>query len=173
MAANPLDIVSVEQAKTALRLVGDDPAHDELIASHIAGAADWIEERTQKGIVDRPVVEAYGKIGPRDLLVICHRSYAITALGIRDLTDPSAAFIDIADPTDATPGQGSTTYPPPAEGWPFAALAVRYTVTTPAEAVPGDIRSALMMLVRDMYDLRGAARPENWTVNLLLRPHAA
>lgn len=174
MASNPLDIVSVAQAKTALRLVGDDEAHDELIAGHIKGAAEWVETQTQSGIVDRVVVEAYGKIAPSADLPICHRSHAITALGIRDLAKPGDDFIEIGDDQSSMQdGQGLTIYRAPSDGWPFRALAIRYTATTPAAFVPGDIRNAMMLLVRDFYDLRGEIRPANWAVTALLRPHKA
>ena len=44
--ADPLDILPLAELKTALRIVGDNTDHDDLLSGHIKGAATWIEEVT-------------------------------------------------------------------------------------------------------------------------------
>ena len=50
--ADPLDIWSVAQVKAALRVAGDDPAYDDLLAGYIAGAVGWIAEVTGYDLTD-------------------------------------------------------------------------------------------------------------------------
>ena len=45
--ADPLAIVSVAEVKTALRIVGDDTDHDQLLTGYIKAAVGWIEEQTE------------------------------------------------------------------------------------------------------------------------------
>ena len=56
--ADALDILPLAELKHAIRITGDDPAHDELLTSYIRGAFEWIADATGRDYTDADVVAA-------------------------------------------------------------------------------------------------------------------
>ena len=178
MAKDALDIVPVAEARVAMRIVGEDSQHDALIASYLAGAGAWIENLCGIGVIDTPAVAICDAPRGDDPLVIRHRSHTIAGATARPANDPTAATTPLAVNSASVPGDGVTLLDKPAGGWPAPVMAVRYTRTTPADKVPGAIRAAIILLCRDMYDMReelgssggvGSGRP--WAVYSMIAPY--
>ncbi len=178
MARNALEIVPIIEARSAMRLVGDDAQHDALIARYIVGAVEWVERLCRIGIVDTPLSETVGAPAGDEPLVIRHRSHAIRDVSARPSDEPLATpmALSLAPATEA--GKGFSLIAMPAGGWPNSSMRVDYTLTTPADAVPGAIRTAIILLCRDMYDMReevggsggvGSGRP--WAVYAMIAPY--
>lgn len=169
MAASALDIVTVAQLKTAVRLVGDDAAHDELLTGLIQGAAVWIEEQCRIGVIDTPQFATAVAPGRNEPIEVAHRSLTIDNFHYRKTG--RGTYTAATQAAVLTPGAGLTVVEPPAEGWPAAHLDVWYVRRTAASSVPGAVRAAIMMLARDMYDLRGEIRPASWAVTQIIMPY--
>ena len=182
MAANALDIVTLAQARTAFRVIGEDAAHDALIASFVYGAAQWIETLCVMGIVDAPQRGQVRPPEPDGPFLIEHRSYAVRDVRYREPGKPDVPF-DVAPAGDLSPDRSVPAFAPnetpgrtavlaPMDGWPAATLDVEYTLTTPAQRVPGALRAAMLMLAAAMYDNRDKApAPASWTVLNLIAPY--
>ena len=167
MAANALEIISLQDARAAMRLVGEDAVHDALISSYIQGAAQWIEDRCRLGIVDTPETQIITPTGGEDYY-LQHRSPAIVGVAMSpNAKPPWTPLSAVGD--DYRPG--FTVLRVPTTGWPAAQLCIAYSRSTPAAQVPGALRAAMFVLVRDMYDVRETIDPGKWAAEHLLRPY--
>ena len=168
MAANALEIITLQDARAAMRLVGEDAVHDALISAYIQGAAQWIEARCRLGIVDTPEEQIITPTPGQDYY-LRHRSPAIVDPVMSQLTGvPSWSKVTAVEDV-YSPGQ--TVLKVPTTGWPAAQLRIAYQRSTPAGQVPGAIRAAMFVLVRDMYDVRETIDPGKWAAEHLLTPY--
>ena len=170
MAANASDIVTRAQVATALRLIGEDVNHNELLDALIEGAAQWIESQCRLGILDtREVRTDMGglAIDANGDLVVTHRSSAI-----RDFAWESGGVgpISVNDAGLQAMEGGRTKVPKPVDGRPTP-LFVAFTRSTPPNRIPGTIRAAMMLLVRDMYDAKDRVVQASWAVTTLIQPY--
>lgn len=170
MAERGQEIVSVEEAKAAMRLVGEDALLDAEIASYIEAAAQWIETQCKIGLVDGDV-RCIGHVASEaDPLIIDHRSNAVASLRVRAAGDETAAYVAIEQaPITDVPKQ--SRYNAPNGGWPARTLDVLYRATTAADKVPASLRSAMLLLVRDIFDMKGQLKPATWAVVQLIAPY--
>ena len=152
MAANVTDIVSLLEARTFMRIVGADSQHDAIIANFLHAAAEYVEAMTRLGVVDTVTEEILRTPSVGDPLVLHHRAVTVTGMTVRDATEVAA------EPRGVGPistGVGKSTIQPPEDGWPDGPyLVAQFTRSTPAAAVPGTLRTAILFLARDMYDGR-------------------
>ena len=169
MATQASDIVTRAQVATALRIVGADTAHNELLDGLISGAAEWIETQVRLGILDTKEVRASGNyVDGNGDLIIEHRSSVIS-----DVVVSNADYTTVIalDPGDLTPlDGGKTRVARPSDGFP-ANPVVTFVRSTPPARIPGTIRAAMMLLVRDMYDAKDRIVQPSWAVRTLLQPY--
>ena len=152
MAANVTDIVSLLEARTFMRMVGADSQHDAIIANFLHAAAEYVEAMTRLGVVDTVTEEILRTPAVGDPLVLHHRSVTVTGVTVRDATEVAAETLGVGP---ISTGVGKSTIQPPETGWPDGPyLVAQFTRSTPAAAVPGTLRTAILFLARDMYDGR-------------------
>lgn len=188
MVAIVTDFLTVQQTATALRLIGLDrefPAGDtsaEAAAyreqhAHVIGlmeaAAQWVETQTRLGILDT----AESHAGPADFdangnLVIRHRAWQIMGFTYWAAGDPADRLTVPDTELRRDPNDRRTFVPKPEAGWP-ARLGYSFTRTTPANRVPGPVKTAVTLLVRDLYDGKDRLAQPNWSVRTLLQPYTA
>lgn len=169
MAERGTDIVSVAEARRAMRLVGVDVEHDALIDGYLNAAAEWVEQAVGLGVVDKVRVETALAVRACPIHMF-HRSEAIRDLSFRDARSRTAPFVPTAVESTGVPGE--TLVPVPTGGWPSEQVELLFTQTTPAARVPGALRAAIVMLARTMYDLEGQIPAANVNaVNQLIMPY--
>ena len=169
MATQASDIVTRAQVATALRLVGMDTAHNELLDGLISGAAEWIEKQVRLGILDTREVRGSGLwFDESGGMIVSHRASVIRDVSYWDRYDPSVG--EPVLPEDLTALSGATRVAEPAGGWPRYPV-VSFTRSTPPARIPGTIRAAMMLLVRDMYDAKDRIVQPSWAVRTLLQPY--
>ena len=171
MAVNGLAIVSVVQFKTAIRQTGTDADVEALIGTYINGAAEWAEQLCRVGIVD--TVESYVVAAPEGEcpLVIEHRSPTIHTFKWRRAVDIAGIYT----PAPVAPGEGGSpsTVAAPAGGWPAGALTIVFTRSMPADEVPGDIRSAMILWTKAAFDAEPLFGGVRSAAMRLLTPYTA
>ena len=171
MAADPLDIVNAARARAALRLTGDDPDHDALLANYITGAAGWAEQLCRMGIVDTGEVRTVAAPACGNApLTLTSRAPALLNFRWRAADRPGAAFAP-ASAAGETDGGQLFVVDAPAGGWPAGDLMVAFTRSMPADDVPGTVRNAMLLWVRDAYDLVERIDPERWPALQMLKPY--
>ena len=153
-----LDPVSLADAKAFLQL--DSTFEDALVADLIKTATQMIEKSTAKALISRTVQQEFQSWPERGIFALALRPLVqIVQVQRRDATGTLSAV----DPADyyVDTGHGrlialtSFTHGPfshPAE----AVLVDFITGFGPAESdIPPALRSALMLIVRDLYEHRG------------------
>ena len=169
MATQASDIVTRAQVATALRLIGMDQAHNEFLDSLINAAAEWIETQCRMGILDTKEVRTSGVYyDTAGDIILEHRAAAIRDVAV---TNSDYTTVIALTPGDLTPIDGGRTrLARPTDGWPASPI-ITFTRTTPPNRIPGTIRAAMMLLVRDMYDAKDRITQASWAVRTLLQPY--
>lgn len=167
--------VTLAEAKLQVELIGD--AHDTMLTSLIVAARRYVEARTHRGLVSQTRVLRMDRFPP----VITLREGLLTSVSSVTYVDPAGDTQTLA-PADYQVDQYSD--PPriaPAYGlaWPatrdqFDAVTVTYVCGyADATAVPEDIKSAIKLVIGDMFANResgivGTIYTANPAVNNLL-----
>lgn len=171
MAQTPLDIVTVDQAKAALRQAGDDPALEHEIISYVRGAAAWIERVCNIGLVDTTVARRIALQSEDAPIYVAHRSHQVFDLWTRDLIADAAPWIEQSAAIAAPHKPRETVFYAPTAGWPSTRLEIQYTISTPANRIPATLRSAMLLMVRDMFDMKPDIQPPTWAVRQMIQPY--
>lgn len=174
MALAATDIISLTEAKMALRFVGDSADHDALITTSIAAAVEWIDEQTKCGILARRF-----QIKRDDL----RRQEPVT-IALKHNADVSDLFYQYPDLNDGIPDAtempvdddhvyrrvGRVLITPPDTGWQSPRVTIRGIFSIAPEHAPPALTSTAIMVMRRLYDGDEQIK-QSWTVQELLKPY--
>lgn len=144
--------LTLDDAKTHLRLSPDDDARDEEIEGFIVDAAAWVENYTGHILTARDVTEQFRGFKP-----VALRAWPIGAAAV-----PTGAYLadgiampmrDLRLDVSRRPAR---VLPATGHFWPFRDAAQLFTITIragyePSQAVPRNIRRAMLILI-SAYD---------------------
>ena len=175
MAANALDIVSLDTIKLELRIPSGETSHDTLLTSHIANAVSLVARHLRVPLLDRtegfrcsrPTDSATPIILPtRGVRSVGSVKYWTAGGSLREAPDGSIAVDTLGRLVEY---MGFVIYPP-ADGWP-AVLdnSLIEIVLTRGQDTPPALRSAVVLCVRQFYDGYIEIRP-NAAFFSLIRP---
>ena len=140
--------VSLEDAKLHLRLELDDTSQDQQVGRWIADAAAWVERYTGHILEAREVTETFAGFRP-----VALRAWPIAADAV-----PTVTYLDGTGTSVPIQSARKNAVRPAKIGpraghfWPFIDPQQAFTVTIragyeDADAVPGDFRRAMLMLI--------------------------
>lgn len=175
--------VSLDEARIQCEIddLDADPVVDGMLQAFIATARAHVEDITDRAILKQTWRLSFdsfpdeirlrgGYVDPEAKIGITFTDHE----GVTQTLDQSRYQVDLSSkPPRIRPAWGCSW---PATRNQMAAVQVTYEVGWPtAEKVPGPIRGAILMLVRDLYDGRSAKSPTNLgknpTVGFLLFPY--
>lgn len=174
MAQRATDIISLTEANTALRFVGEDADHDALISASITAAVEWIDEQTKCGVLARRL-----QIKRDDL----RRQEPVT-IALKHNADVSDLFYQYPDLNDGIPDAtempadddhvyrrvGRVLITPPDTGWEAPHVTIRGILSIAPAQVPATLTSTAIMVMRRLYDGDEQIK-QSWMVRELLKPY--
>ena len=171
MALHYEDVLTVDNVKTALRL-GSETDHDTLISGYIRTAVYWVDQMTEYGLVDTNLTTRVAVDDIAAPITLQHHTpHVLDFAAVGNEDGPYASAVTLT--RDAAPYGSSIR--PPAGGWVITApgswVDIKYLRGTTAQEVPAALKSAVEVLVRDLYDGRENIG-SSWTARLLLAPYA-
>ena len=165
MADSADRILTVAEARAELRLA--DEAQDDLLERNIRQAIAWVSREISTPLLDESRVCYAVRPAPREPLVI-DEVVAFRQVDAIDYWSPDGALRE--DPDGAVTGWGRVESGrrrvrvwPPADGWPevLGGSCLRVTVTCGVDfdAQVDDLRAAVVLAVRQLYDGAAEIRP--------------
>ena len=177
--AAAIEVVTLDRAKTELRLGGDTDEsrtdfteHDALLTGHIRASVAFVEHQTSRAIVERdetvterrPWEENPVIVGLTDILSILSVSYWTPDAALRAAPDGSIAVNDLGRRAYVKPGSAYYEVWPPAAGWPevlpnSGGLEIVVRRGMALADVPERWKAAVVLCVRQLYDGYREIRP--------------
>ena len=145
MARSVTDIITLQQARVALQVEGEDEAHDAHIAAYVTGAVQSVDQMTQIGLLTRRLTETY-RLGVTPVRLVRKHGQIISNVTYR------AEGWERAVDQVVNYRSGETDIGPPPEGWPRGEFRLTYDIDIPVGSIPGVLRGACLLLLRDVYD---------------------
>jgi len=181
MVAEAVDIVSLDQVKTELRLGGDTTAsrttfsaHDDLLTQHIQAAVSFVEGETGLVLLNRQEIQLFrGPAGSLEWPLVLEDVRDIVSVDRIRYWTPSASLSGGPDgniPSDSlrlvTRQAGWMFHPvvyPPADGWPAvrkgSKFEVQFTTGRAIADIPPAVISGIVLCIRQLYDGYREIRP--------------
>ena len=167
-SATALDFLPLAEMKRNLRIEPGDTSQDDLIEGNIEEAISFIERRASRVIVNQSKV--LNLIPPassmtllllpgRDILSVGEVKYWTTSGALRD--DPNGTVTGLGRFFNSVnTSQNSYVYPPTA-GWPevLSDSCLQVTVNLGLDDPPAGIKSAAILVARQLYDGYAEIRP--------------
>lgn len=168
-----LDVLPLDTARLELRI--PDRAHDDLLATQIAAAVDWVAAETSLPLVDLTENVDVVRPAPRQPALI--RGAAIRRVeriawwspGASPAAAPDGRTLSAWGRLDVRPAC-AFLWPPPT-GWPAgrSGTPLVCTVVRGLVPVPPALRAACVLALRQLYDGGGEIRPAA-AIYALLQP---
>lgn len=151
----------------------EDATEDDLITAYLLSAIEWAESETKRTIIRRShtwVLKDFGSAYDRAIRLPRGRVASVESVDY----SVSGAYVTLYGPTsDVSPvgddyqedlwsDAGGVLMPPRGIDWPSvdmdvpAPVVIRFTAGYAADAIPPQIKHALLFYVLDCYDLRGS-----------------
>ena len=169
MTTDPLTFISLDSAKTAIGLPGTGDEHDAILTTYIAAAIGFISEVTGTALLEQPGSQTTTPATRDQAIYVSHRATAIKDVMYRDAAEPFDPWVAVAAENimpDMVKGSWIRN-----DDWGASEVVISYTEFTPVERIPQAVIAVAHLLIRDMYELQGELREDNWAVNRLLAPY--
>lgn len=150
--SNVAEPVTLEQAKAHLRVV--IPDEDSLIENLVTAARQMLEQRINRALVARTVVQSYSGFSSGMPLPVVPfvGDLVVTYMGAAGESvalDPSTYYVTAETPPRLHPARGQ--WFPMVQSWP-GAVQVQYTAGYPdAASVPAPLKQWILLAVGTMY----------------------